>query len=171
MAATIGNRQSSVLFMKKISSLLTICSLLASTSAYSMTCISNPAHFDFMQTSAQVFYYGKEEAVRNVYEKLKEQIGDPNSHARTTLFLVKGDLQQVERAYCKAEKCTGMDVMKNLQQCAAPNGQGAGPTEICRPLAAVYKGKVYCMLAPGLDNYSSQKPFVNFNPYGDGGKW
>ena len=157
--------------MKKISSLLTICSLLTSTSAYSLTCISNPAQFDFMQTSAQVFYYGKEQAVRDVYETLKQQIGDPSIHARTTLFLVKGDLQQVERAYCEDEKCTGMDVLKSLQQCSTSNAQKAGPAEICRPLAAVYKGKVYCMLAPGLDNYSSHKPFVNFNPYGDGGKW
>ena len=136
-----------------------------------MTCISNPTHFDFMQTSAQVFYYGREDRVREIYEKLKQEIVDPSSHGRTTLYLVKGDLQQVVSSYCEAEKCTGMDILKNLGQCSADGAQASAPAKICRPLAAVYKGTVYCMLAPGLDNYSSQKPFVNFNPYGDGGKW
>ena len=157
--------------MKKISALAVIGSLLASTSAYSMTCISNPQHFDFMKTSAQVFYYGKEDKVRGIYEKLKQHIGDPSRHGRTTLFFAQGDLQHVVSSYCEGEKCTGMDILKSLQNCSASSVEGPGPAKICHPLAAVYDGKVYCMLAPGLDNYSNQKPFVNFNPYGDGGKW
>ncbi|MBB4130155.1 hypothetical protein [Xanthomonas sp. 3075] len=155
--------------MKKPSALAAMCALLASTPAYSMTCTSNPAQFDFMQTSAQVFYFGTEDKVRGIYEKLRQQVGDPRNHARTTLFFADDGLQRLSRSYCESHTCTGMDVIKGLQHCSAAGKEKPGT--LCRPLAAIYEGNVYCLLAPGLDTYSNEKPFVNFNPYGDGGEW
>ncbi|QEI06764.1 hypothetical protein FXN63_13680 [Pigmentiphaga aceris] len=152
----------------KLRAVAMLCASLATPSAFAMSCISDINQFDFIKTSPQQFYYGTEEKVRNIYDKWATEVKDPARFDRTTIFLAKGDLQHLFTAYCKDEKCTGMDFMKGLQNCSANGPPSQDP--ICRPVAVVYNKKAYCLLAPGLDNYSSQKPYREFVPFSKPGQ-
>lgn len=146
---------------------LTVAIFLAvHSAALSASCITDASKFDFMITSGQIFYFGKEEEVRRIYTQLEEHIENPTIYGQTKLFYAQGGFKRLFTSNCAEKKCTGMDILEGLQNCSS-EAPDASSKNVCHPLAAVYDGKVYCLLAPALDNYSSVKPFQPFNPYGE----
>lgn len=136
--------------------------MVAHAPAVAAECVTNPRHFDFVNTSAQIFYFGTEQDVRGIYGKLEDELDSSGIPAEATVYYAKGRFNNIVKSSCVGEKCTGSDILNGLQNCSSGP---PSPDNTCYPLAAAYKGKLYCMLAPGLDGYGAEKPFKDFNPY------
>jgi hypothetical protein len=136
--------------------------VLIQSPARAASCIIDPKQFDFISSSPQLFYAGSEKQVRSIYDLLQKRLGDLSDQESAKLFYTTGSFSRISTSGCEGEKCSGMDIMLGLQACTA---EAANSPEICYPLAAIYKGKLYCLLAPALDNYDEQRPFSEFNPY------
>jgi hypothetical protein len=136
--------------------------VLIQSPARAASCIIDPKKFDFISSTPQVFHAGSEEQVRSVYGLLQKRLGNLQDQESATLFYTTGSFSRISTSGCEEEKCSGMDVMLGLQACSA---EAPDNPEICYPLAATYEGALYCLLAPGLDNYNARKPFSEFNPY------
>jgi hypothetical protein len=130
--------------------------VLALSSGWTPSCISEEADFDFYATPTQKFAFGTREEVTQAYERLVEVVGNPKWYSKPTLFYVTGADTQLTRAECAGDKCDAMDVVTGLQQCSY-GAQSAA--DVCYPIAAVYNSKLYCLLEPSHEGADADKPF------------
>jgi len=130
--------------------------------SYALSCVTDPEKFDFTDDSAQLFHSGTEDQVRKSYGVLREVVKDPSQYGRTTIFYATNKYENITSSYCQADKCNGMDILKGLQDCSH-NGRNA--SDACFPLAIVYKGNLYCLLQPSLENYTNKKEFSTLDPF------
>lgn len=126
------------------------------------SCVLDPHKFDFMDGSAQVFRSGSEEQIKQVYGVLKDVVKDPSKYGASTIFYATNNYHSITSSLCEKNKCSGLDILKGLQNCSA---NGREKADACYPLAVVYNDKLYCILQPSLDNYTGKKPVSMLNPF------
>lgn len=135
---------------------LTFLTTLASANDWTPSCATELSEFDYISTSPQKFHFGSRKNVSSAYEALAKRIGRPENHAKPTLFFVTNDFSRFTHSECAGEKCRGMDVLLGEQKCGLdPESKGAR----CTPMAAVYKGRMYCLLEPSLEEFEFDNPF------------
>lgn len=150
--------------MRKIISISLAFVIFSHAPSLATSCIIDPKKFDFLATSGQIFYFGTEQKVKEIYEKLAKEIATPENYGQTTIFYAQGDFQRLFTSICTDDKCKGSDILRGLQNCSS-SVAGSSQQNLCYPLAVVYSGRVYCLLAPALDNYTGKKDYKPFNPY------
>ncbi|MFF2321970.1 hypothetical protein ACFVTJ_13030 [Agrobacterium sp. NPDC058088] len=133
--------------------------VLASSSGWTPSCTSDEAEFDFYAARPQKFAFGTRDEVAQAYERLVDNVGNPEWYSKPTLFYVTGAYTQFTKAECAGDKCDAMDVFNGLQQCSS-GAQASADT--CYPIAAVYNSKLYCLLEPSREGTNSSEPF---HPY------
>tara|TARA_B100000378_G_C18045824_1_gene411950 strand:+ start:1269 stop:1796 length:528 start_codon:yes stop_codon:yes gene_type:complete len=135
--------------------------LLLPVSAHALSCETDLSKFDFMETSAFKENRGTRDQVTYAYDVLANNIGELDSYPNTTIFYIRS-LGQIAEFRCPKERCTGTDIsytgMLDCQR-IVDNKQLT-----CLPLAAVYNGKLYCLLQPSLKPGEPYREYVPFSP-------
>lgn|SRR5690606_25127401 len=141
--------------MKHLSIILVLF-LIVTNVARAESCVSDKNDFDFMATSPTKFHFGKIESVKSAYGNFIDYIGDPGVIGGSSIYYITSDFASFSHAYCEDTKCTGLDILNGLNYCSMYSNKG------CYPLAAIYNGKLYCLLDPSPKYYHSSGPF---NPF------